>query len=232
MRLAFLGEIQGCLPALEAALAEIERRRVDVVLHTGNVVGAWPWPGEVISLLRERGIKGVRGLLDDAVGSGHMPAPAGPGHRGREALCRWNRARLSRRDRQWLAELPFQMRAGSGSMEAAVFHATPVDLQMPPHEHQGDDFFREIAGYTGARVNVFGATGRPFWRVVDGRWFVNTGGVGISAEADGRPCVALLDVNGGAAVRIQRLEHDLRPGESNGRHGELPDGAREYLAGL
>ena len=52
MRLAILADIHGNIPALEAALKEIENDAVDGIIVAGDMV-AGPNPVEVINRLRE-----------------------------------------------------------------------------------------------------------------------------------------------------------------------------------
>src|SRR5690554_444561 len=56
MPLALLSDIHANLPALEAVLADIDRRRPDAVYCLGDLVGYNTWPNEVVQTIRERGI--------------------------------------------------------------------------------------------------------------------------------------------------------------------------------
>src|SRR5215210_2902329 len=65
MRYALISDIHANLPALEAVLADIERRvTAAAVYHLGDLVGYAPWPNEVVALLRERAIAGIAGNYD------------------------------------------------------------------------------------------------------------------------------------------------------------------------
>src|SRR5262245_47045617 len=54
MRLAVITDVHGNLPALQAALAEIDRFGVDLLVHTGDAIGIGPFPRECIELLSAR----------------------------------------------------------------------------------------------------------------------------------------------------------------------------------
>lgn len=64
LRLAFLTDIHGNLPALEAALHDIDRQTPDAVFLLGDLVNRCPWTVEVLDLLRERGWPSVQGNHD------------------------------------------------------------------------------------------------------------------------------------------------------------------------
>ncbi len=68
MRYALISDIHGNLPALEAVLADIDKRDdVDGIYHLGDLVGYAPWPNEVVALLREHRINGIAGNYDSTV---------------------------------------------------------------------------------------------------------------------------------------------------------------------
>jgi predicted phosphodiesterase len=51
MRIAVFTDVHGNLPALEAALAAIERARCDAIYHTGDAIGIGPYPAECLDRL-------------------------------------------------------------------------------------------------------------------------------------------------------------------------------------
>jgi predicted phosphodiesterase len=229
---AFLGDIHANLPALEAVLADIQKRPVARVFHLGNIVGYGPQPRAVIHRLREERIPGVRGNHDERIATG-IPLKVGQEHDDSlelaAAVCQWTRERLSVEDRSWLERLPFQRVIESDQTRIALFHASPVQLTLPPHSQQGEDFFREMAGYSRAHVNVFAHTHVPFWRVIDGCWFVNAGSVGFPRDGDPRATYATVEVNGGAAVRVHRVTYETGRTISAVRAAALPAGILRLL---
>ena len=227
MKLVFLGDIHGNRAALDAVLEDVRRKPVDGIFHVGDVVGYGAQPREVIARLQAEGIEGVRGNHDERVLSG-VPLPVGQAGAdlaaAGEAVCDWTRRVLSAEDRVWLERQPFMRTIDTGRMKVALFHATPVDMTTPPHARQGDDFFREMAFQTGAHVHVFGHTHAPFTRVVDRCWFVNAGSLNLSCDGDPRAAYAVVELNGGAAVRIVRVPFDPGPEQAAARAAGLPSG--------
>lgn len=214
MNLVFLGDIHAHLAALDAVLADVRRKPTDRIYHLGNVVGLGPQPREVLARLQEEGIDGVRGPHDERVATG-FDVPVGRRADDSEdlarSICVWTRDRLSVRERNDLARLPFMRSVSSGRMTVAFFHAHPVEMTRAATADRPDDFFREMSAYSRARVNVFAHTHRPFWRVVDGDWFVNAGSVGCAAGDGKGVSYARVELNGGAAVRIERVTLDPAP---------------------
>jgi predicted phosphodiesterase len=67
-----ISDIHSNLPALEAALADIERREdVGATYHLGDLVGYAPWRNETVAVLEEWGISRIAGNYDSTVASDH-----------------------------------------------------------------------------------------------------------------------------------------------------------------
>ena len=77
VRIAVIADIHGNLPALEAVIADIERRAVDRTINLGDCVSGPMWPREVCELLDitaanqrvllHRGRAAIRQVLEDYV---------------------------------------------------------------------------------------------------------------------------------------------------------------------
>ena len=102
MKYALVSDIHSNLPALEAVLADIERREdVGATYHLGDLVGYAPWPNETVAALEEWRIPGIAGNYDSTVATDYkhcgckadIPpikkswltwATSGPGHTSHE----------------------------------------------------------------------------------------------------------------------------------------------------
>src|SRR5690349_10188403 len=65
MRIAVLGDIHGNAPALRAVLDAAGAMGVDAFCVTGDFVGYYYWPNEVLDLLARTGAHCVRGNHED-----------------------------------------------------------------------------------------------------------------------------------------------------------------------
>src|SRR5919205_694622 len=65
MRVAVVSDIHGNLAALEAVVADLERRAPDLVVHGGDLALMGPRPAEVVDRVRELGWPGVVGNTDE-----------------------------------------------------------------------------------------------------------------------------------------------------------------------
>jgi Calcineurin-like phosphoesterase superfamily domain len=75
MRIAVIADIHGNMPALEAVLADIQRRNVGRMINLGDCVSGPLWPREVCDLLGLRRMTGPNGPTGcEPVGSAQPPS--------------------------------------------------------------------------------------------------------------------------------------------------------------
>ena len=106
MRIAVIADIHGNMPALEAVLADIQRRGVDRTINLGDCVSGPLWPREVCDLLMASSSLVIRGNHDRWV-SGPDPASMGPSDR-------YAHSNLGADHRHWLGALPTSADVGNG----------------------------------------------------------------------------------------------------------------------
>lgn len=255
MRYALISDIHGNLPALEAVLNDLDRRReegaepgsvdgesAEAVYHLGDLVGYAPWPNEVVDLLRERGIPGVAGNYDSTTATDYEHCGCKYEDPRQEELSHlsyeWTRAHTSRATKEWLGTLPFRLdlRPLGGHVSGPrlfLVHGNPVLNTVYWTEDRSDAFCGKMAGHLGARsgdVVAFGHTHKPWHRVVDGIHFVNTGSVGRPKDGDWRAgyiTVAMGD--GEPVVEFHRMPYDLDRATSAIRESDLPDEFADFL---
>ena len=228
MRYGVISDVHGNLPALEAALAVLEREGVDAYLHGGDLVGYGPFPNECVSVVSELGATGVAGnhdliALDRLSTERCIPL-------ARRTL-EWTRSVLSEPVRESLAALPPHAYAG----EILVAHGSIDD----PQEYvRGDgqaeaQLERLSAVASRARLLILGHThhpwaydrrhgGRPFPRggtislEGGGAILLNPGSVGQSRDRAALARFSLVDLGRGTATfyavpyAVDRTREELR----------------------
>jgi predicted phosphodiesterase len=209
---ALLADLHGNLPALQAVLAELERRGIADALVLGDLVGYGPWPAEVVAGVRARGWPAIGGNHEQML-LGRAPDHLVPKPWALEAL-RWTAARLTAGDLAYLEGLPLCGRMGTGwiAVHGALVdqrhcYAYTYDLSLDLNVRK----LREL----GLPAGVVVATGhthraavfeveRDDWRAVDARqgpvtlaadcaYFVNPGSVGYPRDGDPRASFAIWD---------------------------------------
>jgi len=182
MRIAVIADIHGNLPALDAVLADIDRRQIERIVNLGDVASGPLWPRETMLRLAERPMPTVRGNHDRWVG-GDDPARMGKSDR-------FAHGDLTAAQRGALAALPAMLDIGDGIV---AFHATPADDTRYLVETVRDgqlvrDGVAAIAARLGgvpARVALCGHSHLPHLvQIPGGALIVNPGSVGCPAYDD------------------------------------------------
>jgi predicted phosphodiesterase len=243
VRIALVSDVHANLPALDAVLADIDRRGdVDSVYHAGDLVGYSSSPNEVVARLRERGIAGVAGNYDSTVATDHQHCGCRSESPRQEALAHisyeYTRRIVTADTKRALGALPFSLDVRPLGGHAAgprlvIVHGTPILNTVYWTEERSDDFCRKMAATVALRagdVMAFGHTHTPWRRAVDGISFVNTGSVGRPKDGDYRAAYALLELGRGAPrVDIVRVEYDVEATIAGIRAASLPEDFVEFL---
>ena len=214
MRLAIFSDVHANLPALEAALADIEAAGVDVRYGLGDLVGYAPWPNEVLERLAAEGVPIVMGNYDDGTAFDRdecgcaytTPVEQALGDRS----FAWTKKRVSATNRDWLRTLQPEIRFEADGLRFLLVHGSPRRMNEYLYEDRAEATFARIAADAGADVIVCGHTHRPYDRTVAGVRFVNVGSVGKPKDGDPRACWALLETSpDGIAVEFRRVKYDV-----------------------
>jgi predicted phosphodiesterase len=200
-RVAALYDVHGNLPALEAALEDVDRARVDLVLSGGDLL-LGPQPTECLELLRARGATFIRGNCDREVTGGTGWDDPLWGER-----VKWTARRLSEKQLEFVRAWPELVSIDVDGLGKVLYcHGSPrsdqeiVTAITPPKRL--DPMLDGVL----ERVIVGGHTHVQFDRTVGDRRLVNAGSVGLPYEgAPGIACWGLL----GPDVELRRARYDV-----------------------
>jgi predicted phosphodiesterase len=222
MKLAIISDVHSNLPALEAALADVDAAAPDEVWCLGDVVGYGAEPNECTELVAQRCTVCLAGNHDLAVLeaidiSTFSPAAA--------EAAQWTNAHLTEQSREFLTGL----HAADVSREVALYHASPRDhvweyvlwpeqageciamqakrIALIGHSHialcfrAADD--GDVDATEGAQVSA-GTT----LDLTEGSWLLNPGSVGQPRDGDPRAAWMELDTETWTAT-YRRVEYEI-----------------------
>lgn len=235
-RLALISDIHANLPALRAALADIdERANIDAIYHLGDLCGYAPWPNEVVALLRERSIAGIAGNYDSTVATDYKHCGCRADTPREEELSHlsfeWTNSHVTAETKRYLGSLPFRLdiRPFGGHVSGptvTLVHGNQTLNTVYVTEDRSDSFLEKMAKDLGSRpedVICFGHTHKPWQRVLGGIQFINTGSVGRPKDGDPRACYVLLAIDGTVTrVEFVRVAYDVEEAASGILESELP----------
>lgn len=205
MRLALVSDIHGNLPALEAVLADIDRRGVDRIANLGDLLSGPLWPVETAAVLRQQAWPQLAGNHERQLLTRALDR-MGPSDRHA-------RERLDHETLAWLAGLPATLQLAD---DVLLCHGTPTSDLVYFLETITPDGVRmatrdEVDARLGAALTAPGlvACGHTHvpraLRSSAGTLIVNPGSVGLPAYDDDAPCVHYIE-NGSPDARYAICE--------------------------
>ncbi len=238
MTTAIISDIHGNLEALDAVLAEIDKRRARRVLCLGDVVAYGASPNECLAKVRPRCELVLLGNHDAAASGG--PEAARFNIYARVA-AEWTSKALTRDNREYLQRLPLT----SSEESFYLVHASPAcprdweylldRFDAEPQFH----YFTEPACFIGHThqpavymADPAGCKSLPLSDVTlaaDRRYIVNVGSVGQPRDHDPRACFVLYHESGGA-VEFVRVPYDVEGAQAKIRAAQLPEVLAARLA--
>jgi putative phosphoesterase len=201
MRVAALYDVHGNLPALDAALAEVDEDGVDLVLSGGDLL-LGPQPAECLDRLRERGATFIRGNCDREVTGGTGWDDPLWGER-----VKWTARRLSEKRLEFVRSWPEVVSLEVDGLGQVLFcHGSPRSDEEILTAITSPKRLDPILDGVRERVVVCGHTHVQFDRKVGDRRLINAGSVGLPYEGEaGIACWSLL----GPEVELRSAHYDV-----------------------
>lgn len=209
MLLGLISDVHANVVALEAALASLDRARVDQVLCLGDLVGYGPSPNETLALLRERHVTCCLGDADERIAFPFARPRARAGVA--DETLEWTRGVVEAEHVEWLRSLPVQRRFETEAGRLRAFHGSAHDPSERTNLQQDPMALARLLARHRCQVLAAGGSHVPYWRKVSAAgWVVNPGSVGLSlnGEPGADVCVLRLD-EAGVDVRMDKVEYDF-----------------------
>lgn len=210
VRIAFIGDLHGNLPALLAVLADAKQRGVTHILHLGDIVGFGPFPEETAARIRDEEITGVAGNIDRetlALSKKDCPKQREGTDPKMHALC-WTKKKLTKASIRHLRSLPAELRTEAGGNTILLTHGSPDSTTGRIGVETPDSDLVRYTRTAQADIIVTAHTHQPFHRIVNDCLFINCGSVGRPFDGDPRACYCILEANTRSLCHI-RIPYDI-----------------------
>ncbi len=123
----------------------------------------------------------------------------------------------TRRAKDFMRELPFDLRFELGEREVHLVHGSPRKVNEYLFEDKPARLYERLAAAEDADVLVFGHTHKPWIHEFGGVLFVNCGSVGKPKDGDPRGAFAILDLDDTGQVRARSSASPTTPRPSRAR---------------
>lgn len=203
-RIVFISDVHSNLEALDAVLSQTGKAEVYCL---GDIVGYGADPNAVMERLRAAKVVAVQGNHDAAVLSGDTSW-----FNARAAMAaRWTAKKLTEENKQYLRQLPLQIRTEFDGTKVFLTHGSPDEnlreyVELETHSQLFEHYLRTL----GVRTVGLGHTHRPFtWKEEAGTVF-NPGSVGQPRDGDPRASYAIVAFERGETeVNLRRVGYDV-----------------------
>ena len=216
--IAVISDIHGNLWALEAVLADLDRRSIEQVVVGGDLALGGPRPAECVELIRRRGYPVIRGNTDEWVTRRPQAVTDG---------ITWCAAHLAEDDRRFLAGLPFLWRQEGPKGDLVVVHATPWSIGDVVRADAPARVVERVFAEAKASAVVFGHIHTPFVQSAPDGLLVNSGSVGLPFDGNWHASFALLDGREeGWSATVRRIPYDRDAALAASRASDNPEAGR------
>lgn len=216
MRIAFLADIHGNLPALEAVVNDIDAQAPDLVYLVGDQINRAPWNNEVLDLLNSRGWTGIEGNHEYIVGRLGTPENRHPFTiRTMFPTLWWTMEQLRPDHLQAIRQLPAETKLDfPEGPPILMVHAKPGHSALGLFPDMDDArLLAEVEGVDAALL-VCAHTHRPMLRTVQNKWgrlwhIWNGGSIGMPYNGDPRAQYLLVESqNGHWKPMLRQVDYD------------------------
>ena len=230
-KIAVFGGVYNNYLALEALVADAQKRGAARLYCLGDLGAFGPHPNRVFPLLREYRIQVVQGNYDHSVGNGLSDCRCGYTDPRDNYFAQisydYTFANTSAEFKRWQRDLPPEIRVRFAGKTVLMCHGSPRQTNEFLWESTTPDhFLAKLFRDYDADVILATHTGLHWQRALpDGKRFANVGVIGRPAN-DGRTNVwyALLERrNGDVGIEFVPLEYDYERLAAEMRAEELPE---------
>jgi len=222
-------DIHANLPALEAVLADMDRRGLNHRYCLGDLVGYGTFPNEVTAAIRRLGIPTIQGNYDEGVGNNSSECGCAYKDAAAKALgdrsIAWTNEHATDENKAFLRQLPGQISLRLGDLRVALVHGSPRKINEYLYENRPDSSLERLLDLAEADVLVCGHTHLPYHRVLpSGRHIINDGSVGKPKDGDPRACYVILEAEGrDLKAQFIRVPYDIEATAQAIEASAMPD---------
>jgi len=224
-KLLLLGDVHGNYPALDAIGNYIRPERFNWIINTGDFTVYSTFPNETIQWFREK--KNTIGILGNTdrrilrILKGKKLKK--PKKKEKRIMYFWTSENLLPENITYLKSLPEQTDFTAGRMRIGVFHGTRDDPDEELFPSAPESRFHELAKDSPYQVQIMGHSHVPYYKIVDGVHFINTGSVGRMFDGDSRASFAVLKISSGnVAVEHFRIPYAVEEAVQGLKDHKLP----------
>ncbi|CEQ21005.1 phosphodiesterase [[Clostridium] sordellii] len=196
MRIATISDIHSNLYALNEVLADIEKRNVDMVVCTGDLVGYATRPNEVIETLRKNKVLTIMGNYDEAIGNFKIICGCDypdPKDAEKASLSmKFTSEETTDENKAYLRNLPKEVVISFNNKTIRFVHGSTrlINEYLKENSREAD----EVMNNLDEDILVCGHTHIPYVKSYGEKLLVNAGSVGKSKTGSPNANYVIIDI--------------------------------------
>jgi putative phosphoesterase len=225
MKIAIIADIHANWPALKAVWKDIQKQKVDCILHLGDFIGYSPFPNEVVDKIRRENIFSIVGNYDLKVLEFHKKKKSWKKkHPAKFFSFEWTDKILSSVNRKYLASLKSKKAIQLEGLKFLLVHGSPEGIDDPLDLDTPQSRLEWLAGNVKEDVVLCGHTHIFFVRKARGVTFINPGSIGRPFDGNWKTSYAVLEIKGKRLkVLNRRLVYEIAQVERKMKKEKFPE---------
>jgi putative phosphoesterase len=221
-----IADIHSNLPALEAVLEDLDKKKVEEVICLGDVVGYGAYPNECCEIIKKRHINCVMGNHDFAAATGMVWAWFGP---DAKKAIEWTNKKLTMENKMFLSVLPKRLTLDFKGVKVGLVHGSPVgELFEYIEPTTTDSTLKKFMEQMNCQILAFGHTHLSFAKLVGTGLVFNPGSVGQPRDNNPMASYVLLEPET-MKISLCRKGYDVETAAMEMKIAHLPDFLWERL---
>lgn len=210
MKLAIISDIHSNFEAITSVLRDIDQQSIDTIICTGDIVGYFTKPNEVIDLIRTRKIMTIQGNHDETIGKGYRLREEDIAKYTIEELHAaasriYTNQNISESNRRYLRELPKQLLLEFNQVKVLCVHGSP--LSNKEYMYDNEEILQKFIEVD-ADVIISGHTHLPYHHQIGDKIFINAGSVGKPKDGPQAKYVVLqIDEDGNVSSTVMQVNY-------------------------
>jgi putative phosphoesterase len=212
MKFAIIGDIHSNKYALKSVLDDIQRKNVDFILSTGDLVGYLTHPNEVIEMLRKHNVLSIMGNHDQRLANASpisikkIKSMTSDEVFSKGSLA-FNSLEITSDNRMYLKNLPLQLKLSLNGFELLLVHGSPskIDEYLYPDSEELIEFSQNID----ENIIISGHTHLPYHLIKNDKHFINPGSVGKPKDRRYEATYMILDITNEIRSNIVQVDYPI-----------------------
>ena len=208
MKIAMLSDIHGNIVALKAVLKDAKQNNVDKYIIAGDMVLDFPFPNEVIDVIKKLTPYVIKGNREEYVKSYEQNKDHDMWNTIQKISIKESCEKLTKENKDYIINLPQQLSVNIEGLKIKVVHGSPYSISGAV-DFEDNVQLDKITSEMEEDVLIVGHTHiKAQYIQHNGKIIINDGTVGMHRRTKNAQYVILDYENGNIQIHIRNVEYD------------------------